>query len=181
MAGRVRRGTWFVVGGRRGWRARSTTRSARGHAAREDTIMRVIALGAAVVIGFGLYALADDKTAPAEKAAGMATAKATGKATSKAGTGSTVATAKDKAGPPAISALAPHPLDSAFTAATDPRTADEGLLNNAHFQKAIVEALAAKRAAEGRTPGAVGPSPAQAARAKFLEVLSGAGADAANN
>jgi hypothetical protein len=134
--------------------------------------MRILALAA--VVGLGLYVLADDKPTPTDKANGKATSKATSKATAKATAKTTTATAKDKASTPAVGAAPAHPLDSAFANARDPRSADEGLLNNAHFQRAILEALRAKQAAETGKAGAGGAG-AAAARAKFLEVLSGTG------
>ena len=125
--------------------------------------MRILALAA--VVGLGMYVVADDKPNPTDKAATKTTSKATAKTTAK-----TIATAKAAA--PAAPA---HPLDSAFANARDPKSADEGLLNNAHFQRAILEALRAKQAAETGKAGAGGPTPAAAARAKFLEALSGTG------
>lgn len=76
---------------------------------------------------------------------------------------------------PAVGALPPNPLDAAFEKATTPKALDEALLNDPVYKAAIQEALKAKRGQEEfykKNPGAVGPSPAQAARQKFLEVLT---------
>ena len=75
---------------------------------------------------------------------------------------------------PKVGALPPHPLDSAFERAGSVKGANEGLLNNALFKKAVEEALKAKAEQEKRfreTPRLMAASPAQVARQKFLEVL----------
>jgi hypothetical protein len=98
------------------------------------------------VFGLGAFALADDKKAD------------------------------DKAKPKAVAALPPNPLDGAFKGANSVKEIDEGLLNNAHYQKAVKEALKAKQdreAAIKKNPKMVGPTPEQAARVRFLAVLNG--------
>ena len=77
-----------------------------------------------------------------------------------------------------VGALPPHPLDGAFEKATTVKGANEGLLNNEHYKKAVAEAFKAKQDVEKQraaTPNFAGPSPAQAARKKFLEILAGEG------
>lgn len=72
----------------------------------------------------------------------------------------------------AVAALPPHPLDGAFAR---PKITD-GLLNNDLFKKAVQEAAKARKEQEERfkkNPGFAGPTPAQAARMKFLKVLNG--------
>lgn len=79
------------------------------------------------------------------------------------------------AGQPPVTALPPHKLDKVFDKATSVKQVNEGLLNDPLFQKAVAEALKAKRAAEDNLKDGkpfAGPSPAQAARAKFLKVLA---------
>jgi hypothetical protein len=81
---------------------------------------------------------------------------------------------KDKGGP--VTALPPSDLDGAFEKATNTREIDEGLLNNALYKKAVAEALKAKQEQQKKyveDPKLVGPTPAQAARQRFLEVLEG--------
>ena len=73
-----------------------------------------------------------------------------------------------------IEALPPHPLDAAFEKANNERAADNALLNNPLFQKAVKAALQAKADQEKRfrdNPKLKDASPAQKARQKFLEVL----------
>lgn len=73
-----------------------------------------------------------------------------------------------------VSALPPHPLDNAFERCNSERDLTNALLNNQLYQRAVAEALKAKRAQEAMfkaNPRYVGPSPAQAARVTFLEVL----------
>src|SRR5205085_12077966 len=72
-----------------------------------------------------------------------------------------------------VTALPPHPLDKVFEKDTE-KAINEGLLNNELYKKAVTEAMKAKLE-QGKkfkdNPKFVGPSPAQAARTKFLEVL----------
>lgn len=73
-----------------------------------------------------------------------------------------------------VTALPPHPLDEAFERGRTLKDIDEGLLNNEHYAKAVKESLKAKQAVEKQrreNPRIAGPTPAQAARQKFLEVL----------
>jgi hypothetical protein len=73
-----------------------------------------------------------------------------------------------------VAALAPHPLDKVFEKATTEKQVDEGLLNDELFKKAVTAALKAKKDQEQKykdDPKLIGPTPAQAARVKFLEVL----------
>jgi hypothetical protein len=81
----------------------------------------------------------------------------------------------DRAKPKAVTALPPNPLDGAFNGANSVKEIDEGLLNNAHYQKAVKEALKAKQEQEAlykKNPKLVGPTPEQAARVRFLAVLT---------
>ena len=77
--------------------------------------------------------------------------------------------------PKPVGALPPLPIDKAFEKATTPKELDEALLNDAQYTKSIKAALKAKQAQEAffrKNPKAVGPSPAQAARRAFLEILA---------
>jgi hypothetical protein len=79
--------------------------------------------------------------------------------------------------PKKVGALPPHPLDLVFERANSVKAVNEGLLNNDLFKKAVIEALKAKREQEQRfrdNPRLMAASPAQAARQKFLEVITGA-------
>jgi hypothetical protein len=79
-----------------------------------------------------------------------------------------------------VNALAPHPLDKVFENATTIKQVNEGLLNDDLFKKAVTAALQAKKDQEQKykdNPKLVGPSPAQAARVKFLEVLKNENSD----
>lgn len=62
----------------------------------------------------------------------------------------------------------PHALDPAF-ARPERKAVFDGLLNNPHFVKAVDAAVRAFNETETGHPG---PSPAHAARAKFLEELN---------
>lgn len=68
--------------------------------------------------------------------------------------------------------LPPHPLDSAFKADTE-KAVGEAITKSDLFKKAVSEALAAKKKQEeaSKKQNLAGPTPAQAARTKFLEVL----------
>jgi hypothetical protein len=73
-----------------------------------------------------------------------------------------------------VGALPPHPLDPAFEKGRSERDFDNALLNNPLFQKAVKEALKAKRDQEEKyrqNPKLRDATPAQAARKRFLEVL----------
>ena len=73
-----------------------------------------------------------------------------------------------------VGALPPHPLDPAFEKGRSERDFDNALLNNPLFQKAVKEALKAKRDQEEayrKDPKLRSSTPAQAARVRFLEVL----------
>jgi hypothetical protein len=83
--------------------------------------------------------------------------------------------AQEKA-PPKVGALPPTAIDKAFEKATTEKQLNEALLNDPTYQKAVREALKAKKEVEDlkrKNPQMVGPSPAQAARTAFLRVLSG--------
>jgi hypothetical protein len=80
--------------------------------------------------------------------------------------------ASDDNDKPKVGAMAPSPLDKAFDKATTERNIVDNLINNDLFMKAVKAALKAKQDREQamkKTP--IGPSPAQAARAAFLEAL----------
>src|SRR5262245_48016155 len=73
-----------------------------------------------------------------------------------------------------VGALPPHGLDTAFEKGRSERDLTNALLNNKLFQKAVVEALKAKQAQElmfKNNPKLAAPSPSQAARQKFIEVI----------
>ena len=81
----------------------------------------------------------------------------------------------DKKDDKGVGALPPHPLDDAFQKGNTERALTNGLLNNKLFQNAVAEALKAKRDREDefrKNPKLRAGSPAQAARVKFLEVLT---------
>lgn len=74
----------------------------------------------------------------------------------------------------AAGALPPHSLDDAFEKANSERDIRIALLNHKFCEKAVVEALKAKKAQEEKfkkEPKPKDATPAQAARQKFLEVL----------
>lgn len=64
-------------------------------------------------------------------------------------------------------ALAPHPLDAAFETDDPAKAICDGDL----FKQAISEANSAKRQAENNK-AKTGPTPAQAARVRFIEVIN---------
>jgi len=75
---------------------------------------------------------------------------------------------------PGIGALPPHPLDGAFEKVRTETDIKNKLLNNELYKKAVKEALKAYQDQEAKfkkDAKFVGPSPAQAARVTFLEVL----------
>jgi pyruvate/2-oxoglutarate dehydrogenase complex dihydrolipoamide acyltransferase (E2) component len=76
---------------------------------------------------------------------------------------------------PPAQALPPHPLDAAFRRGFTPNDLTNGLLNNRLFQQAVQAAAKAKQDAMRRPPGMVGPTPEQAARQAFLDVLNQTG------
>ncbi len=81
----------------------------------------------------------------------------------------------DKGKNPPAKALPPHPLDGAFEKGQSERDVTNALLNNKLFQKAISDALKARRDQEARfkqNPGLADANPAQAARNAFLKTLS---------
>jgi hypothetical protein len=87
-------------------------------------------------------------------------------------------TGKKKDDSPKVGALPPHPLDSLFQKANTPNDAGNGVLRSDIFKKACEAAMKAKKEQEEllkKNKGMVGPTPAQAARVKFLEVLSDGG------
>jgi hypothetical protein len=76
--------------------------------------------------------------------------------------------------PATVGALAPHPLDDVFKGVNRDRQAVDRLINNELFKEAVREAVKAKAEVEKerqKNPKMVGPTPEQAARKKFLEVL----------
>jgi hypothetical protein len=81
-----------------------------------------------------------------------------------------------KTEPPAQpQALPPHPLDGAFARGNTPNDLTNGLLNNDLFKKAVAAAAKAKAetiAARRQNPNVGGPTPEQAARKKFLDMLN---------
>ena len=82
---------------------------------------------------------------------------------------------KDQPPQPKVTALPPHPLDTAFRRGNAPNEITNGLLNNRLFQQAVQAAARAKQEAMRRPPGMVGPTPEQAARQAFLDVLNQTG------
>jgi hypothetical protein len=76
---------------------------------------------------------------------------------------------------PKVGALMPSPLDKAFEKGTTERDITTNLLNDPTYQKAVKEAVKAKKDREAAIKGGakIGPSPAQAARTAFLRVLQG--------
>lgn len=82
--------------------------------------------------------------------------------------------------PKAVQALPPLPIDAAFGKAKTAKELDEALLNDPTYKKAVAAALKAKKEQEDffrKNKGAVGSSPAQAARVAFLATLSGEESD----
>src|SRR5262249_37699200 len=76
---------------------------------------------------------------------------------------------------PTIAAAPPHPLDTAFEKGHSDRDFIEGLSHNALYKKALKEAVSAKKQREEdfrKNPHLMAPSPPQAARLRFLEVLN---------
>jgi hypothetical protein len=83
---------------------------------------------------------------------------------------------KKEGKPPVVGALAPHPLDPAFEKAKTEREITNALLNDPLFQKAVKDALNAKRNIEEqrrKQPNFLSATPAQAARNAFLGALQG--------
>jgi len=75
-----------------------------------------------------------------------------------------------------VGVLQGMPIDGAFEKGGTEKQMTEALLNDKVFKAAIKAALAAKMGQEEmkrKKPGIAGPSPAQAARVKFLETLEG--------
>jgi multidrug efflux pump subunit AcrA (membrane-fusion protein) len=74
----------------------------------------------------------------------------------------------------ASAALPPHPLDAVFKDADTEKAVTEALLKSEIYKTAVKEALKAKKKVEEehkKNPKLVGPTPDQAARVRFWEVL----------
>jgi hypothetical protein len=77
---------------------------------------------------------------------------------------------KDKEAPKGVGEVAPHELDDVF----EKGDITTNLINHPLYKKAVKAALKAKQDREqDRKKNPIGPSPARAARIKFLEVLLG--------
>src|SRR5262245_19108813 len=83
---------------------------------------------------------------------------------------------KKKGEKPGVTALPPHPLDRVFETAKTEKDVEKALLASDVYKRAVKEALKAKQEQEARfkkDKKFVGPRLEQAARQKFLEVLTG--------